>query len=500
VRLRTFKAVVHNEFATIVISKSMRKVIIAVLGLMVSTAPAFAQLGDAVSSKRVAFAIQMGDPNYVDLQGVAPNVYSAAFQRFYDPRELSRPMRNLNSFVAVFRGWFLLDDYVVDPEFFWELNPSYLDGKTKRVEFSRIAKYPSLVKRYQAIQPTSVNFIVCANIESTRDTSVKPTSRWEESVVCFRALGYQMSWGASRNGTAKTFPGSLPQLREGVSSYRYPDWFTDKDPTDQKLMRNFLRYFRKLPLHQPSPNVWLDIKWPDEAIDKIVEDFNRYEKEQQDLDKVYKAEPETTIHTQPLALGDEMSKPFEAPVTTAAIFSEGGLYGLKAPNGRKVFSTADHHSPTALGNDGKFFSFTRKAAVDGNRLQIFNAAGKVVKFGEYSSVNAVSPRTDGTFIIYIDVGGEDVYRTVRCYTTNGNSAEWYRLSLPEFDEMRANDIQPLPPLNPSARGGLQFDSLDHLVYKIARRFVVDSNFRILSSGPGYILARKEPRSQERCSP
>jgi hypothetical protein len=70
-----------------------------------------------VTSKRLNFAYVHGNPDYVDLSSLGGNVF---------PAVVNEPMvkaKNLKSFAANFRGWRLLDEYIVDPEFFWELDP-----------------------------------------------------------------------------------------------------------------------------------------------------------------------------------------------------------------------------------------------------------------------------------------------------------------------------------------------------------------------------------------
>jgi len=481
---------------------------------------AFSQIGfgqsqSVVAGKRLNIAYTQGTVDYVDLEKVNHKAPAKVFGYYNDPRARSRPNRNMESFALNFRGWVLLDEYIVDPEFYWELDPRYLHGKNKTVDFSKIAKYPSLVKRYKAIQPSSVNYIVCAEIESTNDVQVKAASVWSWQRICFRALGYQVLWGDSRNGKDKTYPQALLGWTEGVSTdFPTERGFTKRDLTDVKAIRNFLKNHRNVRMVYDHNNTWLDIRWPDDAIDKIADDFEKYEKEDKDLEKEYKEakeEPNTAKRVQPIIPDSELAQPFEPAAKTATVFYDktSAELGLVSPTGRKVFTSNKHSSGKSLDKEGRYFEFQLRSNQDsfdeniiggsiGNRVQIYNAAGKVIKIEGYNAFNRIFPKDDGTSNIYIDTGGAETYRTVRCYYPED---DLYHLSPDGFASLRADDQAPLPPLGASRGGGLSLGfSRYHFIYKNALRVVVDSNYKVLSSGPGFMAVRKEPRSQERCSP
>jgi len=470
----------------------MIKIVLIPFFLVVTTAPAFAQLADAVSSKRLNFAYTYGKVDYVDLGKVAPNVSVVYFGRIYDPRERTRPMRNLDSFALNFRGWVLLDEYIVDPEFYWELNPSFLDGKTKRVEFVKISKYPSLVKRYKAIQPTSVNYIVCVELESTEDVLVQPSSTWLRKDVCFRALGYQMLWGGSRNGNDKTYPGALLGLTEGVSTdFNEIRRFTPQDITNIPATRNFLRHFRKVTPLIGRQNTWLDIKWPDDAIDQIAEDFEKYEKEGKDLEKEYKEakeEPKTAKRVQPLAADDEMAKPFEEAVKTAQTFDEGGVVGLVSPKGRKTFSSSEHQRGSKLDDKGRFFLFGLKTV---NGRQVINAAGRPIKIdGNTVLTGHIYRNDDGTYSYFVDNGGSEVYKSRKCYFYK--SQPFTEEEFAEFKRRDAEPLRPLPPPKPGG-GGISFTAnpSDYHYFKTMKHILLDENMRQIRTGTGYVSTRTE---------
>ena len=473
----------------------------------------FGQSQSVVAGKRLNIAYTQGTVDYVDLEKVNHKAPAKVFGYYNDPRARSRPNRNMESFALNFRGWVLLDEYIIDPEFYWELDPRVLYGKTKTVDFSKIAKYPSLVKRYKAIRPYSVNYIVCAEIESTNDLQVKPTSVWFWQTICFRALGYQVLWGDSRNGRDRTYPQALLGWTEGVSTdFSIERRFTKSDATDVKAIRKFLKNYRNVRMIYDRNNTWLDIRWPDDAIDKIAEDFEKYEKEGKDLEKEYKEakeEPKTAKRVQPVAPDSELAQPFEPEAKTATVFNDKTSVGLVSPTGRKVFTSDKHSSARSLDKEGRFFEFLLKSnqgsfdenIVDGsigNRVQIYNAAGKVLKVEGYDAVNRIFPKDDGTSNIYIDTGGSETYRTVRCYYPED---DLYHLSPDGFASLRADDQAPLPPLGASRGGGLSLDfARYHFIYKNALRVVVDSNYKVISSGPAFMAVRREPRSRERCSP
>jgi hypothetical protein len=248
-------------------------------------------------------------------------------------------------------------------------------------------------------------------------------------------------------------------------------------------------------------NTWLDLRWPDEAIDQIYEDFEEYEKKGKDLEKEYKEakeEPKVAKRAQPLAAGDEMAQPFEDVPKTAKTFydKDKDSVGLVTPKGKKVFTSDKHGGGTALDEKGSIFTFGLRDYNLPNRIQLINAAGRTVKIDGHEAVMDIKKSADGlTYIVFVDNGGGEVYRTVKCYENGGGP-----YTSEEFTALQSRDRAPLKPLPPGNPNAVYFGfSQYHYVYKTVIRYVVDSKFKTVSKAPGYAVARSEPRSPERCS-
>lgn len=367
----------------------MHQIARATLLLLAALTPARAQ--SAVSSQRLNFAYTYGRPDYVDLSALGANVF---------PATVAEPMvnaRNLKSFAINYRGWRLFDEYIVDPEFFWELDPVALKGRIRTVSFARISKYPSLVARYRAIRPTGVNFITCVDLDSSADDAGAPSVRWSVHQVCFRAQSYQMFWGASRSARAASYPGALLGWKEGVSMASLASRFTPTDDSDVARMRTIVSRFRRVARYSGlAVNTWLDIRWPDEAIDRIYDDFQEYERVGKDLERAYRearTEPAVAPRQQVLAAGDEMAQPFEDVPRVAQYFTADGMVGLKDPDGRTLFRSSEYSDGGPFGKSGKFFWFRLKGrAREQNDKEVFHlltARGRRMTVGGYDAFAAV---------------------------------------------------------------------------------------------------------------
>lgn len=471
----------------------MKKFAVVFVFLVGTLASASAQTG--VTSKRLNFAYTYGSPDYVDLSPVGANV----FQAVVDNQMVKA--RNLKSFAVNFRGWRLMDEYIVDPEFVWELDPIALKGEIRTVNYERISKYPSLAKRYKAIKPIGVNYIVCVDLDSTDADEAGPTARWAPHKVCFRAQSYQMFWGASRSGRAASYPGALLGWKEGVSTASLASRFHATDNSDVNRLKNIVSKFRSVAKYSGSPtNTWLDVRWPDDAIDKIYDDFEEYEKEGKDLEKEYKEakeEPKVAKRAQPLAADDEMGQPFEDVPKTAKTFYEKGIdsVGLVTPKGKKVFISDKHRGGGALDEKGSIFAFELRDYNVPNRIHLIRAAGKRVKIDGHSAVMNVEKRADGLFEVYVDNGGAEVYKTDKCYSDLKSS-----MGAQMFARLQQKDREPLKPLPPGNPNAVYFGFSEyHYVYKTVLQYVVDSKFKVVSKSQGYAVARTEKRKPERCS-
>lgn len=98
-----------------------------------------------------------------------------------------------------------MGDYTFNPSFYYEIDRTKLVGKTRTVYFGKISKYPDLAKRYKATRPSSVNFIVRAELF---DGSTYKTVLFK---VTDNNLGYTESRSA-RNIQSPTFHGNSVML------------------------------------------------------------------------------------------------------------------------------------------------------------------------------------------------------------------------------------------------------------------------------------------------
>lgn len=468
------------------------KKLVSLFLILLGTGLSVAAQDSGVTSKRLNFAYVHGNPDYVDLSSLGPNVFQAG---------VNEPMvkaKNLKSFAANFRGWRLVDEYIVDPEFFWELDPVALKGNIRTVNYEKISKYPSLVKRYKAIRPVGVNYIVCVDLDSVAEES--GASRVHQT--CFRAQSYQMFWGASRSGRAASYPGALLGWKEGVSTASAATRFTTSDNSDVNRLKNIVSKFRSVAKYSGlATNTWLDIRWPDEAIDQIYEDFEEYEKKGKDLEKEYKEakeEPKLAKRSQPLTADDEMAQPFEDTPKTAKPFGERTppyTVGLISPRGKKVFTSQEHGEGSPLDEKGSLFMFGRRDRSRDNYINFINAAGKQVKIDGHLAAMSVERRSDGLLDVYVDNGGAEVFKTDKCYS-DLKSVMGEQL----FARLKSRDAEPLKPLPPGNPNAVYFGFSEyHYVYKTVLHYVTDSKLKVVSKGQGYGVARTEKRRPERCS-
>lgn len=491
----------------------MKKLFSLALLLIGTSALASAQLAEAVSSKRLNFAYTFGNPDYVDLSSVGPNVFAAAVDN-----QMVKA-RNLKSFAVNFRGWRLLDEFIVDPEFFWELDPIALKGKIRTVNYEKIAKYPSLAKRYKAIKPTGVNYVVCVDLNST-DQDGDVASSFRPHQVCFRAQSYQMFWGPSRSGRAASYPGALLGWKEGVSTASLASRFHASDSSDINRLKNIVSKFRSVSKYSGlATNTWLDIRWPDDAIDKIYEDFEEYEKEGKDLEKEYKEakeEPKVAKRAQPLPADDEMAQPYESDVKTAVSFNENSGVGLKTPSGRTIFTSTEYKYAYSLDKAGSFFEFTLKSP-SGDETQtaahLIKASGRRMKVKTYDEFWDIVRNEDlqawdkfhpkkglvpaGSYSLLVDLPGGTTHTSRRCLSVGeviepeylGQVKDYEARQLKEREEKRRKEQEY------EARTGKRVLSYGFggdyykFEYRQGLRIIVDSKFKVIGEYPVLIPFR-----------
>lgn len=358
--------------------------------LLIVAALSVNSFGQSSSPQMVDVYIKWGNADYLDLSEKKVLPASTAF---------TFGERNLQSFVVGYKAWNLLGDFVYNPSFYYEIDQTKLRGKTQTVEFDKISKYPDLAKRYQAMRPSSVNFVITADLITTDGKSKTVYFK-----VSDNALGYTDS-RSGRNVQSPISPASgkwkhVFSVQPTVAS----STFTDADYSDEKELKELLKNFREL-----SPcsvgcrggvRVSFDIKWPDDAIDEISRLYDQYEKENKKIDDELRAIKEADKLVKPVAAynkDDEMSAPFEEEAKSAEVFKEGDTVGLRA-KGKVVFTSSAYSSAEPIDAEKKLFKFSSREG----GLHLYDAKGKRLSVGGKSSFSSIKEgRQAGTYQLII---------------------------------------------------------------------------------------------------
>lgn len=341
---------------------------------------------------------------------------------------------NLKSFVIGYKAWNLIGDFVYNPSFYYEINQTVLTGKSQKVYFDKISKYPDLAKRYQAMRPSSVNFVITADL-ATADGKVK--------TVNFKVPNNDLNYFESRSAKNLQSPVSPSngQWKSVFSTMWYaddPEIFTDKDHSDEKELKGLLKNFSSLSSCNScrgAVKVRLDIKWADDAIDEIGRLYDQYEKEGKKIDDELKAVKEADKLVKPVAVynkDDEMSAPFEEEAKSAEVFKNGETVGLRA-KGKVVFESANYSDAEPFKGLNNLFIFKEKWD-----YHIYNAKGQRLSVDGHSSFYRISEgERTGTYKLFI-VQDENFYNTVDIYWGNPSGDKGY-LTQREFDNFVAKD-------------------------------------------------------------
>lgn len=248
-------------------------------------------------TRTVDFVMEHGSVDYADLSRRSPHTVKLG---------KSTGTENLESFAIGYKGWNLLGEYVYNPTFIYALNSGALQGTAKRVRFSEISKYPDLVKRYNAIKPTSVNYIAIVRLRSKgRVVPVK-----------VKVTDGDLAYFESRSPKNFNVPTSPPNWKSRISMDMSESAFSTADRSVETELKLLLKDLEgTVSVESGFANVLIDIKWPGGAIDEIGKLYDDYEKKKTAKQEVA-AEAEKDQGLKKAAGGDDFwNEAAENPVT-----------------------------------------------------------------------------------------------------------------------------------------------------------------------------------------
>jgi hypothetical protein len=407
------------------------------------------------ATKAIEMAFVGGKVDYVTLP-----------EKPFRPNLASWDWRNLESFVIKYRGWSLLGEYVYRAEFYYALNRDELRGAKRTVRFADLEKYPDLVKRYRAIRPGSVNFVLRARVQAESGPRL----------VSFKVTDNDLVYFGSRSGENYSTPGSPAQWKD-VVSLGWPVAFKSEDATTDAELNKFFAGFRSVSeLPPPDAGVLLDIKWPDTEIDRIGELYEQYEKEGQKLAEAY-AFLDDAPQTPPFAGRGEEAQPHDFRLKPGEVFREGNEVGLKV-NGQIVFRSSRHGYASEFDSRKTHFFFVRR---DGSGSEIYDTKGRQVKVGGYSRMTGFNPSRRGhPRVIGLPDQRSVVYQSQQRHRNIGV------LTQGEFDRFVRIDGTPPPPVKPSKGGGITITARSYYYeFERVELLEVDETFNVLSREPAY---------------
>ena len=435
----------------------------------------------------IAFTYGVPGPDYVAPEKEGAQIYEARIPHY-------TYAKNFKSFAIQYKCWSLMGDFALKPEFYWELDPILLKGKTREVSFHRISKYPSLVKRYNAIRPSSVNFLIYVEFDWVDPLKgIKTGPKWTTKRIGFKVKDINLGYQGSRSAKNITTPTTLLHWKDGVTTEVSTVAFTPRDRTDEEKVKNILKEYTKYYSALDSgPNLFIDVKWPEEVIDQIAIDYDKYEKEGKDLDKQYDDLKQTPRVLKKIDPNADMSLPFEDVPKTAEPFQRGNVVGLRS-KGKTVFESREHFAAEKLDSDGSFFAMRLKDSSEFSaNTQIISAAGKIVTVGGYTRFISVTKGTapDTYWVVVNDDPNRDAQKSAKAY---------YNLprifTRTQFERFQRFDNSPP---KPSKGGGLIISFTSYWYgLKRGKLFIVDSRFRVLSTEEAYFTSgRAKPRTGE----
>lgn len=442
------------------LSHILLTIVLLVTALSVPTFP------QSSNPQMIDVYIKWGNADYLDLSG--KKVLSA-----------DKKAVNLESFVVGYKAWNLMGDFVYNPSFYYEIDRTYLSGRTQNVYFDKISKYPDLAKRYKAMRPSSVNFVITVDLVTTDGKS---------KTVNFKVTHNNLVYYESRspkNFQVPTSPANGKWKYAFSSAPIIKSTFTDQDFSDEKELRQLLKDLQDV---RPcsvacggAAKISFDIKWPDDAIDEIGRLYEQYEKEGAKLDEELRTIKEADRLVKPVAAynkADEMAAPFEEEGKSAEVFDEGKRVGLRA-KGKVVFESTNYVTAEPLKGSTSLFAFRLKGRDTGYHL--YNARGQQVSVDGHSTfLNMSAGKQSGTFRLIIEDYRSAVYTSKRMYY---EAASYFDEQ--EFDNFKRSDQQPPKPYTGGGGGGgliLAFPRYKVTFYR-GIAYTVDAKMNVLSKEP-----------------
>lgn len=415
-------------------------------------------LAQSSSPQMIDVYFQSGNPDYLDLSGkkVLPTEVTAI---------------NLQSFVIGYSAWNLMGEFVHSPSFYYEIDRRVLRGKTRRIQFDVIKKYPDLAMRYKAIRPTSVNFTLRVELKLNYDTHLRP--------VKFRVTNNALHYFESRSGKNYKSPISPPRWQDAFSTDLSENAFTASDNSEERILVNLMsKQVAVVSSNKMQPNVVLDIKWPDDAIDEIGRLYDHYEKQDKKLDDELKAIKEANKPGKPIAAydkADEMAAPFEEEAKSAEVFNEGERVGLRA-KGRVVFQSVNYSSAEPLKGSDSIFAFSLRR---GRGLHIYNAKGKQVSVDGHSDFYMIRDgERPGIYRLFV-TQDKVFYATKENYFRYPAEDKGF-FTQREFDKFVAEDKTPRRAPAGVKTGELVLVAGSKMNFSRGTLYTVDSKLRVLS--------------------
>lgn len=354
-----------------------------------------------------------------------------------------RQSPNLKSAALRLRAWASpAGDFFATREFVWELNDTVLTGSTPRktVAVSKLAKYPSLLRRMQNLRPTRVDAVIDLKLRNQACMD-KDALNCQAGRLYFRFAHQSVHVPASRSMETIAPPASPTDWRRQVSTDPDPRTrFGEQDRSSVEDMRKLMArpvYLGDGVAHQQRL-VDLKLEWPLAEIDKIIELYERYEKEDKKLEDdfalIQPAYKPAGLPA-PYAKSDELATPYEEEIKTAEAFADKQGVGLRA-KGRVVMQSAEHQAGTKLDAEGRYWVFQRKAAP--YKKQVYDARGKLLSVAGEDSFDFVLPggRSGSYRLALVDFTRTPAYATVKDYYRNGPGQV---MSLIEFQSFRTRD-------------------------------------------------------------
>ncbi len=426
----------------------------------------------------------------------SPTPYAKAFGDRAQYRETSGSVGggqeqhpNLKSAALRLRAWStpLLGDFFTTAEFAWEINDQVVMGSTARqlIAPSRLAKYPSLLKRLKALRPSRVEAEITVGVRTELPTG-----------------GYDPK---SRSGTMffRVAHGDLVIAPSGVMPVAGPplwpsDWrttvsmdsdarsrFTSADRSVVNDMKTLVRGAQAMTYVIGSRMVSLKIEWPLAEIDEIIGLYEKYEREGKKIDDDFAAlKPDFKPPAPPpYTKGGELAKPYEEEIKTAEVFSEPGRGpGLRAKN-RVVMQSAAYGWGRALPGSDRYFQFDVRGKPFAH---LYDAKGRRMSIGSHSAFTAIGkgPQPDTWLLMGVDENSGTAYTTRREY-----SSKRQYLSQADFNAFTSRDGAPIPAPTAPRPGDENKVSIGFATkiqtFSRGTVYVVDARLRVILTDAGY---------------